>query len=145
MVKQSVSFSREFSLLSIFQQIIAILIGVLFFLGLIPFNYPEVSGILITLIVVQLFVSLFRLHLFAFFYELILLLLSVLSFIPILGYLFRFLGFIGALFDMLFHRNAQIIKEVNFAKSSSGKKSRKNDSQKHFEGKVYEAKYKEKK
>lgn len=140
--RRTVTYSKRFSILSFIQQLIAVGIGVLFFLGLIPFSYADIGGLLVGLIVIQALISLLRLEFLSFLYELFLLLLAVLSFIPVLGYVFRFIGFLGAFIDVLIHGNSKMVRKVQVVSMKSPRRKKKSKS---VTGKVYDAEYKEKK
>lgn len=139
-IKKTTTYKRRFSTLSLIQQILGVIIGVLFFLGLIPFAYMEVGVSLLIIITIQAIISLFRAQFGMFLFELFLLFLAILSFIPILGYLFRILGFFLSFLEVGLHRDSKIIKSVNVVSYNRRKHARSRDSS----SKVYEAQYEEK-
>ncbi len=99
-MKTKTNYKNEFSIFDRIQYFISIAIPILFFLGLIPTYYNNVFNTIIILLSIQLIISLFRFRLLNLFIELILIGLSVISLIPLLGYIFRFLGIIFAILDM---------------------------------------------
>lgn len=140
--KKEVSFSQGFSFIGFIQQLLAVIIAVLFFVGLIPFSYSELGKIIIVLIVIQALLSLVRLNIAAFLYELFLLLIGILSFIPFLGYVFRVVGFLGFLIDIVVHSNdSRVVRKINIVNTNFGNSSKED---KKYDKNVYEAEYKEK-
>jgi hypothetical protein len=119
--------------LDLFQQLIAIAILISFFIGLIPFAYKEIFYLASGLIVVQLLISLFRLKLINFILESILLILSIFSLIPLLGYIFRGLGLLISILDLSILKNTLIYKKVEVftrdIKKKKFKKSKKFNSE----------------
>lgn len=110
--KKTVTFEKKFDFLSSIQYFISIFIAILFGFGLIPFQYNNIFEGILILIVIQIFLSLIRLRLLNVFLELILLLLAVISFVPFLGYVFRFIGMLFTILDMSTFKSAKIYKKV---------------------------------
>lgn len=139
-LRKTTTYKRKFSFLSLIQQIFGVIIGALFFLGLIPFAYLEIGIVLLVIIAVQAIISLFRGLFGMFLFELFLLFLAVLSFIPVLGFIFRLLGFLLSFLEVGLHRDSKMVKYVNIVSYNARKKS----SSKNQNSKVYEAQYEEK-
>ena len=121
-------YSQEFSILDRIQYFISITIPILFCFGLIPTYYDNVFNTLIILLSVQLIISLLRFRLLNLFIELILIGLSVISLIPLLGYIFRFLGIIFAILDMSSFKSAVIytkFENMTFKTRNQNKKAKK--------------------
>ncbi len=139
-IKKTTTYKRRFSPLSLIQQILGVIIGVLFFLGLIPFAYMEVGVSLLIIITIQAIISLFRAQFGMFLFELFLLFLAIISFIPLLGYVFRFLGLLLSFLEVGLHRDSKIIKSVNVVSYNRRKGSSKTKSH----SRVYDAQFEEK-
>lgn len=139
-LRKTTTYKQNFSFLSLIQQILGVIIGTLFFLGLIPFAYIEIGVVLLVIIVIQAIISLFRGLFGMFLFELFLLFLAVLSFIPVLGFIFRLLGFLLSFLEVGLHRDSKMVKHVNIVSYNNKKKN----SAKQPTSKVYEAQYEEK-
>jgi hypothetical protein len=110
--KKIIKREKEISFLNSIQYIISIIIALLFILGLIPYTFKELFPILISLIIIQFFISIIRLRILNIFLELILILLSIFSIIPILGYFFRILGFLTAIIEIITFKNSIYYKKI---------------------------------
>lgn len=129
----------------------SIIIAILFAIGLIPFTYSKVSSILITLILIQIIISAIRFRLLNVIIELALLILSIISFIPILGFITRFIGIIFAIIESASFKNKIIYEkiEINTINKFKTKQNKKNNKQNNKEKsknkeKIYDAEFKEK-
>ena len=120
--RKEVHYQKKWNFLNIIQYIIGILIFALFVVGLIPFNYGVVGSTLLSLLVIQIIISLFRLSLFAVFLELLLLFLAVAAFFPVLGYIPRILGALLALLDLAGFQLTSRSKKVIITNFSKRKK-----------------------
>lgn len=99
-MKTKINYSQKFDFLDKIQYFLSISIPILFTIGLIPTLFDNVFPTLVTIIIIQILISLLRFRLLNITIELILIGLSVLSLIPLLGYLFRFTGIILAILDL---------------------------------------------
>lgn len=141
-VESTTRYYRKIDFLDTFQYIISIVIAVTFAAGLIPGLYGEVFIFTIAAIVIQILFSLIRLRLLNVILELFLLLFAVIGFIPVLGWIFRLVGFFGAILDMATFKSSHIYKKVQ-VKTFKPRPSKKKPAKKTVK-KFKEAEFKEK-
>lgn len=105
---------KTINILDLIQRSIAFVIGALFLIGLIPFYFDDVYGSLILLLAIQFVISISRLNIINIILEVILIVFAFFSLIPILGYIFRFLGFVLSLIDYGFLNSNSMVKFYKF-------------------------------
>lgn len=119
---RKVNYSKRLPALNIVQYILAAFIGICFGIGFIPTFYGNVFPVIAVALVIQIIISIARLRFLNIILELILLGLSVISLIPILGYLFRFMGIIASIVELASFKNYQIYKHVEIITFGKNKK-----------------------
>ncbi len=103
---------KKISFLNNIQYFITLIISILFLVGLIPFSYGNLFNLIVGLIIAQVIISILRLRFFNVIIELLLLFLAIVSAIPVLGYLFRFFGFILGILDMILFKSLVLYQKV---------------------------------
>jgi len=113
-------YYKKIRFLDIVQYLIASVIGIGFFLWLLPQSWnllptyiPSLERLIIGAIVIQAIISILRLRVLGLFLELLLLLLALLSLVAYVGYFFRFLGLIFVLVELASFQSYQIYKHVD--------------------------------
>lgn len=119
--------------LNIFQYCINIILLVLFFAGLIPYYYDNISKYIFLFLGIQIFISLLRLRFINVILELIILGLSVLSIIPFAGYVFRIVAILILFGDIATFKLIGIYKKVNVVNINTFKVDSKKNKEKNFE------------
>lgn len=125
------------------QYIISIAISVLFLIGLISKNFQENFQITAGLIIFQLLISIIRIRLINVIFEIPILVLALIGYIPYFGYLFRFFGFVLSVLDMSTFKSTTIHNKVNVIYKNNVKKPQKKKS-KPIQGNVKDAEFEEK-
>lgn len=110
--RKETTYALESGLINMIQYVISLCCAILFGLGFIPYYYDDVAKYLIAALVVNFLISLIRFRILNVFIQIFLIGLSVLSFIPLAGYLFRILGLIFSIVDMSTFKNVEIYKKV---------------------------------
>ena len=110
-VKSSTSYKKP-SLFDNVQYVISIVLTICLGMSLIPGYFGKVSGVIIAGLVIQLIFSGLRIKLINVFLELIVLLLSLVGFIPYLGWIPRFFAFFISLLDMASLNNNSVSKQI---------------------------------
>ncbi len=131
-VERKVTYKKRLGVLDSAQYLIAIIIAICFGIGLIPFYYDEVFVVLISLIIVQIIISFVRLRLLNVIIEVFLLIISIIAIIPFIGYLFRIIGLLASLLEMLSFKNYIMYKniEIRTFKTDFSKKESKSNNKK---------------
>lgn len=141
-VEKTTKYKKKLSFFDYVQYFISMLISISFLLGLIPFFYDNVFRLAITLIMVQIIISLFRLRIFNILIELFLLFLSVISLVPVFGYIFRFLGFLVGILEMTSFKNYKLYKKIEVRNFYPSGFNSKNNSQKDTKSELKKSKNK---
>ena len=115
-VEKTTKFKKRISFMDHIQYFIGLFISILFLVGFIPFSFDNLFKLIIGLIIIQVIISLLRLRIFNILLELILLGLAIFSLIPVLGYFFRFLGFIVGILEMTSFKNYKLYKKVEITR-----------------------------
>lgn len=142
-VERSVKFVRKSSFVNKVQYFIGMIIAILFALGFIPFFYLDVFPFLIVALAIQLVISILRLRIINVILICIMIVLSVASLIPIVGYLFRFLGFLTGLLDMASYKSTFVykrIEKVRIDKGFGAEKSQRRKEKKDYKDAQFEEK-----
>jgi predicted membrane protein len=131
--KAQTMFADKKSFWDTIQYLLGVLITLLFALGLIPFTYGDIFGILAGLIIVQFAISLVRFRLLNISLLIVLFILSLLSLIPFVGYIFRFFAILIAILDFASYKHAKVyhrFEQIRVEKTSFKKKTSKKTKEK---------------
>jgi len=117
---KTTKYYKKIRFLDVVQYLIGSIIGIGFFLWLLPQSWnllpaslPSLERLIIGAIVIQAIISILRLRVLGLFLELFLLLLALLSQVAYVGYFFRFLGLIFVLAELASFQSYQIYKHVD--------------------------------
>ena len=143
-VEKTIRYHKKISTLDWIQYFISGIITICFVIGLLPGYYPKVATILIAFIVVQALISILRLRLLNFILELFILLISIISLVPFLGWFFRVLGVITGILEMASYKNYKLYKQVEIKTFRSKKPKNTPLKRKIHDKPVKDADYKEK-
>ncbi|MCA9495904.1 MAG: hypothetical protein KC589_03095 [Nanoarchaeota archaeon] len=143
-IEKTIKYQKRISIFDWIQYFISGIITICFVIGLIPGYYNKIATLLIAFIVVQILISILRLRLLNMILELFILLISIISLVPFLGWFFRFLGIITGILEMASFKNYKLYKQVEI-KTFKRKNPNKAPIKKRIHDKpIKDADYKEK-
>jgi glucan phosphoethanolaminetransferase (alkaline phosphatase superfamily) len=119
------------------QNILGIIIAGGFGLGLIPFWYIVTFPIIIVCLIIQIIISVLRFKLLNLILQIFVLVLALLSLIPFIGVVFRFLGLVITIIDISSSNSAHIVSfntsgAQSFKKKKQPKEKKKVVKKKNF-------------
>jgi len=116
--------NKNVQLLNNVQYFLSSVIAVCFGIGLIPTLYDNVVNVIMVALGFQIIISLFRGRLLNVFFEIFLIGLGALAYIPLLGYFFRFLGIIFSILEIASFKNTFLYKQMEIRTFRMNQKSR---------------------
>ena len=142
-MRQSIKYKKP-SFLDNIQYIVGIILTIGLGVSLIPGYYNKMSEIIITALVVQVIISGLRAKIINVFLELVILLLSLIGFIPFLGWFFRLVAFFISLLDMAALKNNIVSKQIEIRAFKPNFRNKKKSAKKQEKETVVDAEFKEK-
>lgn len=143
-VEKTIKYKKRISTFDWIQYFLSAIITISFVIGLIPTYYLQVGPIILGSLVLQLLLSIARLRLLNVILELFIIILAIISFIPILGYIFRIIGIFAGLLEMASFKHYTVYKQIEIRTFNNRSKNKKQKKIRTENKNIKEADFKEK-